>query len=343
MDLEEIKKEALEELSHVMDTNGLNDVRNKYLSKKGIVSSLMSKMKDLLPEERGVYGKSVNDLKDAISVALEQKKVEIDDKELEEKLNKEKIDITLPGVSFEKGSKHPLQIINDEMCRIFIGMGYEICEGPEVETETYNFKLLNIPEDHPAREMQDTFYINPEILLRTHTSGVQARTMLSRNGVGPVKMICPGKVYRKDDDDATHSHEFNQMEGLVVDENITMSDLKGTLELFAKKMFGADRKVKFRGSYFPFTEPSVEVDVSCGKCNGKGCSMCKNTGWIEVLGAGMVHPNVLEMCGFDSNKYQGFAFGVGIDRVALLRYGIDDIRMLYNNDMRFLSQFKKDF
>ena len=341
--LEEIKLSAIEELSHVEDGVQLNEVRNKYLSKKGIVSSLMSKMKDLSPEERAGFGKVVNDLKEAISVELDKKKVEIDAKELEAKLNKEKIDITLPGQGFQKGSKHPLQIVNDEMCRIFIGMGYEICEGPEVETETYNFKLLNIPEDHPAREMQDTFYIDVETLLRTHTSGVQARTMLSKNGVGPVKMVCPGKVYRKDDDDATHSHEFNQFEGLVIDENITMADLKGTLELFAKKMFGEDRKVKFRGSYFPFTEPSVEVDVSCGKCGGKGCSMCKGTGWIEVLGAGMVHPNVLNMCGFDATKYQGFAFGVGIDRVALLRYGIDDIRLLYSNDMRFLSQFRKDF
>ena len=341
--LESIKLEAIEELKKVEDTTQLNEVRNKYLSKKGLVSSLMSKMKDLSPEERANFGKVVNELKEAISSALEEKKIEIDAKELEAKLNKEKIDITLPGKSFQKGSKHPLQIINDEMCRIFIGMGYEIKEGPEVETETYNFKLLNIPEDHPAREMQDTFYIDVETLLRTHTSGVQARTMLAKNGVGPVKMICPGKVYRKDDDDATHSHEFNQMEGLVIDENITMADLKGTLELFAKKMFGEDRKVKFRGSYFPFTEPSVEVDVSCGKCGGKGCSMCKGTGWIEVLGAGMVHPNVLNMCGFDATKYQGFAFGVGIDRVALLRYGIDDIRLLYSNDMRFLSQFRKDF
>ena len=341
--LEEIKLAAIKELSLVEDGNALNEVRNKYLSKKGIVSSLMSKMKDLSPEQRAGFGKVVNELKEAISIELDKKKVEIDAKELEAKLNKEKIDITLPGQSFQKGSKHPLQIINDEMCRIFIGMGYEICEGPEVETEMYNFKLLNIPEDHPAREMQDTFYITDEESLRTHTSGVQARTMLSKNGIGPVKMICPGKVYRKDDDDATHSHEFNQMEGLVIDENITMADLKGTLELFAKKMFGEDRKVKFRGSYFPFTEPSVEVDVSCGKCGGKGCSMCKGTGWIEVLGAGMVHPNVLNMCGFDSNKYQGFAFGVGIDRVALLRYGIDDIRLLYSNDMRFLSQFRKDF
>ncbi len=342
MEQEEIIKEVTLDLEKVSNSNELGEVRNKYLSKKGLISGLMVKMKDLPVEEKITFGKTVNELKEKVTALIENKRTEIEAKELKEKLENERIDITMPGEDFARGSKHPISIINDEITQVFLGMGYTIKEGPEVEEDLYNFEMLNLPKDHPARDMQDTFYIDETRLLRTHTSPVQARTMLSLNGKGPVKIICPGKVYRKDDDDATHSHQFNQLEGLVVDKNITMSDLKGTLELFAKKMFGEDRKVKFRSSYFPFTEPSVEVDVSCGKCGGKGCPMCKGTGWIEVLGAGMVHPNVLRMSGFDPEVYQGFAFGLGVDRVALLRYGIDDIRLLYSNDIRFLNQFGKE-
>lgn len=342
MEQEQIIKEVTLDLEKVSNSNELGEVRNKYLSKKGLISGLMVKMKDLPVEEKITFGKSVNELKEKVTNLIDEKKSEIEEKELRIKLESERIDITMPGEDFSKGGKHPISIINDEITQVFIGMGYTVKEGPEVEEDLYNFEMLNLPKDHPARDMQDTFYIDETRLLRTHTSPVQARTMLSLNGKGPVKIICPGKVYRKDDDDATHSHQFNQLEGLVVNKNVTMSDLKGTLELFAKKMFGEDRKVKFRSSYFPFTEPSVEVDVSCSKCGGKGCPMCKGTGWIEVLGAGMVHPNVLRMSGFDPEVYQGFAFGLGIDRVALLRYGIDDIRLLYNNDLRFLNQFGKE-
>lgn len=342
MEQEQIIKEVTLDLEKVSNSNELGEVRNKYLSKKGLISSLMVKMKDLPVEEKITFGKSVNELKEKVTNLIDKKKTEIEEKELKVKLESERIDITMPGEDFSKGGKHPISIINDEITQVFLGMGYTVKEGPEVEEDLYNFEMLNLPKDHPARDMQDTFYIDETRLLRTHTSPVQARTMLSLNGKGPVKIICPGKVYRKDDDDATHSHQFNQLEGLVVDKNVTMSDLKGTLELFAKKMFGEDRKVKFRSSYFPFTEPSVEVDVSCSKCGGKGCPMCKGTGWIEVLGAGMVHPNVLRMSGFDPEVYQGFAFGLGVDRVALLRYGIDDIRLLYNNDLRFLNQFGKE-
>ena len=342
MEQEQIISEVTLDLEKVSNSNELGEVRNKYLSKKGLISGLMVKMKDLPVEEKITFGKTVNELKEKVTSLIESKRAEIEEKELSAKLESERIDITMPGDDFARGSKHPISIINDEITQVFLGMGYTVKEGPEVEEDLYNFEMLNLPKDHPARDMQDTFYIDETRLLRTHTSPVQARTMLSLNGKGPVKIICPGKVYRKDDDDATHSHQFNQIEGLVVDKNVTMSDLKGTLELFAKKMFGNDRKVKFRSSYFPFTEPSVEVDVSCGKCGGKGCPMCKGTGWIEVLGAGMVHPNVLRMSGFDPEVYQGFAFGLGIDRVALLRYGIDDIRLLYSNDLRFLSQFGKE-
>ena len=258
-------------------------------------------------------------------------------------IQNEKIDISLPGSQLPLGTIHPLTMIREELEDLFIGMGYSIAEGPEVESDHFNFELMNLPKDHPARDMQDTFYIDENTLLRTHTSPVQAHVMLAANGRGPIKVICPGKTYRRDDDDATHSHQFSQCEGLVIDKNITMADLKGTLELFAKKMFGEKREIRLRPSYFPFTEPSVEVDISCYNCNGKGCSMCKNTGWIEILGAGMVNPKVLEMCGFDSQVYQGFAFGIGLERVAMLKYGIDNIRDFYSGDLRFLNQFvRKD-
>ena len=257
------------------------------------------------------------------------------------KLEEEKIDITLPGVPFRTGTLHPLTLISQEIEDLFIGMGYTVAEGPEVELDFYNFERANIPADHPARDMQDTFYINPKELLRTHTTAIQMRELEKAQGQLPIKVICPGKVYRRDNDDATHSHQFMQAEGLVVGENITLTDLKGTLQFMADRMFGEGRQIRFRPSYFQFTEPSVEVDVSCHICGGKGCPVCKGTGWIEVLGAGMVHPNVLEMAGFDSTKCSGFAFGVGIERVAMLKYGVDDIRNFYINDTRFLKMFDR--
>ena len=260
---------------------------------------------------------------------------------INEKLKKEIIDITLPSVGLSRGSKHLFNSIVDEVSQIFIGMGYKIAEGPEVETDEFNFELLNVPKGHPARDMQDTFFIDDNHLMRSQTSPVQARVMLASKGVGPIKIISPGKVYRRDDD-ATHSHQFGQIEGLVIDKNVSLSDLLGTLLLFARSMFGEKREIRMRSSYFPFTEPSVEVDISCFECGGKGCSLCKGTGWIEILGAGMVHPNVLKMCGFDNKKYQGFAFGIGIERVAMLKYGVDDIRRFYTNDLRFLKQFDKE-
>jgi phenylalanyl-tRNA synthetase alpha chain len=297
-------------------------------------------MKDLSREERKEFGQQANDFKTIVEQKIEQMKIVLEDRLVQEKLSSEAIDVTLPGKNFPKGTIHPITQIIEEIEDIFIGMGYSVAEGPEVELDEYNFELLNVPKGHPARDMQDSFYINENLLLRTHTSPVQARTMLHLKGK-PLKIICPGKVYRRDDDDATHSHQFTQIEGLAVDENITMSDLKGTLSILVKKMFGNDRNIRFRPSFFPFTEPSVEVDISCFKCGGKGCNMCKQSGWIEILGAGMVHPNVLRACGYNPEVMKGFAFGVGIERVALLRYGIDDIRNLYTNDVRFLNQFAK--
>lgn len=343
MEDQELKKLHNDALKAIEDADSLEkvgEVRNDYLSKKSKLMGLMSKMRDLTQEQRKVFGEAINKVKNEITEKIEDKRVKLEEKVLEEKLKREEIDITLPSVSYEVGGKNPFYIIQDEMIDIFLGMGYEIAEGPEVEQDHFNFELLNIPKDHPARDMQDTFYIDENTLMRTHTSPVQARVMQSKKGQ-PIKIICPGKVYRRDDDDATHSHQFGQIEGLVVDHNINLANLKATLELFIKKMYGEKRKIRLRSSYFPFTEPSVEVDVSCD-CKGKSsCPKCKGTGWIEILGGGMVHPNVLKMSGYDPKIYQGFAFGVGIERVAMLRYGIDDIRRFYQNDVRFLDQFKR--
>ncbi len=336
-----LEKEALEEINKCQDLKLLNDLRVTYLGKKGTIQKSMSIMGKLSSEERIEFGKVINTIKTNITEALDRKKIILEDLALSLRLKNEHIDISLPGKNYHAGSKHVIKEIIDEISQICIGMGYQVAEGPEVEKDLYNFELLNLPLDHPARDMQDTFYIDETTLMRTHTSPVQARTLLACKGEGPVRIICPGRVYRRDDDDATHSHQFNQIEGLVVDKNITMADLKGTLDLLAKKMFGEKRTIRLRSSYFPFTEPSVEVDVSCN-CNGKGCPVCKGTGWIEILGAGMVHPNVLKGCGFDPEVYQGFAFGIGADRIAMLRYGINDIRHFYNNDLRILSQFKKE-
>lgn len=337
MELKDLEKEAFEEIINVENLHVLNEVKANYLGKKSKLQEVMSKMKDLSNDERRELGAKVNAFKNKIEELVENKRLELEQKQIDLKLATEVIDVTLPGKKLNKGNLHPLSQTIQEVEDIFVGMGYEIAEGPEVESDLYNFEMLNLPKGHPAREMQDSFYIDEVTLLRTHTSPVQARTLLKANGK-PFKIICPGKTYRRDDDDATHSHQFMQIEGLVVGENITMADLKGTLTTLLQSMFGKEREIRFRPSFFPFTEPSVEVDVSCFKCGGVGCSLCKNNGWIEILGAGMVHPNVLEMAGYDSKKFRGFAFGVGVERLTMLRHGIDDIRNFYINDIRFLKQ-----
>jgi phenylalanyl-tRNA synthetase alpha chain len=339
--LEALKEEALEKIVQAESLTVLDQVRVAYLGKKGPITEVLRGMKDVSAQERPMIGAAANEVRDVIAVQIESRKVVLELEKINRDLASEAIDVTLPGKHVPTGQSHVLTQIMEEIEDLFIGMGYQVIEGPEVEEDKYNFERMNLPKDHPARDMQDTFYITNETLLRTHTSPVQARTMDTHDfSKGPLKMISPGKVYRRDSDDATHSHQFHQIEGLVISENITMADLKGTLEVFAKKLFGAEREIRLRPSYFPFTEPSVEVDVSCFKCGGSGCSVCKHTGWIEILGSGMVHPNVLEMAGIDATKYSGFAFGLGPDRVAMLKYGIDDIRHFYQNDVRFLNQFK---
>ena len=297
-------------------------------------------MGSLSPEERPKMGALVNSAKQEIENEIQEKEKELAEKELQEKLEKEEIDITLPSQKIKRGSKHPLNRVIEEVEDLFVSMGYDVVSGPELETDEYCFERLNLPKGHPARDMQDSFYITPEYLLRTQTSAVQARTMMANEEKTPIRVIVPGKTFRREDD-ATHSHQFNQVEGLVIDKNISLADLKGTLEVFMKKMLGQNTELRFRPSYFPFTEPSYEVDVTCFKCRGKGCNLCKQTGWIELLGSGIVHPNVLRMNGYDPDKYSGFAFGVGLDRLAMFKYGITDIRLLYQNDVRFLKQFDR--
>ncbi len=328
-----------EEIKNIADLNSLNDLKIKYLGKKGFMQEMPLLMRNATPEEKPLIGKIFNTYKEEATNLINEALELLEEKKLQEQMEKEKIDVTLPATEIKTGNIHPLNLIINDIEEFFIGMGYEIKEGPEVETDVNNFERLNIPKDHPARDMQDTLYIDVNNLLRTHTSPVQARTMLEMDGK-PIRIICPGKVYRKDDDDATHSHQFMQIEGLVLGSNITFADLKGTLLALAKHVFGENREIRLRPSYFPFTEPSVEVDVSCMKCNKKGCNICKNTGYIEVLGAGMVNDNVLRMCGYDPKKIRGFAFGVGVERLAMLKYNIDDIRHFYTNDLRFLRQFK---
>lgn len=335
--LQAIREEAIAKIEAAKDLDTLNEIKVNVLGKKGDLTQVLKSMKDVAPEERPKVGQMVNDTRSAIEERLENVKKEIARKIREEKMKNEVIDVTLPGTMHMKGHRHPNQIALEELERVFIGMGYEIVEGPEVEYDHYNFELLNIPANHPAKDEQDTFYITKDILLRTQTSPVQARVM--ETGKMPIRMIAPGRVFRSDEVDATHSPSFHQVEGLVVDKNITFADLKGTLEQFAREFFGPETKIKLRPHHFPFTEPSAEVDVSCFKCGGKGCRMCKGSGWIEILGCGMVHPNVLRDCGIDPEKYSGFAFGIGLERVALLKYEIDDMRLLYENDMRFLKQF----
>ena len=338
--LEEISKMAGEKIEQISNSQELNDLKIKILGKKGELTEILKGMGQIAAEQRPVIGNMVNSVRNQIEELISNKEEEFKNKELALKLEKEKIDVTLPANKVKKGSKHPLNRIIQEVEDLFVSMGYDVETGPELETDEYCFERLNLPKGHPARDMQDSFYITDEYLLRTQTSAVQARTMMANEEKGPIRMICPGKTYRKEDD-ATHSHQFNQVEGLVIDKNITFADLKGTLEVFMKKMLGEDTKLRFRPSYFPFTEPSYEVDVSCFKCGGKGCNLCKQTGWIELLGAGMVHPNVLKMNGYDPEKYSGFAFGTGLDRLAMFKYGITDMRLLYTNDVRFLSQFDR--
>ena len=339
-EIEKILENSLMELEKASSILDVVAVKNLYLSKKGKLSVLMNKMRDLSIEERKTFGKEINDAKITLESRINEKLEKLNKEKLLEELNNETIDITLPGNSLNSGEKNPFYKIIDEIEEIFIGMGYTVEKGSEVDKDHYVFELLNIPKDHPARDMQDTLYIDNETLLRSHTSAVQAHVMEKANGK-PIKIICPGKTYRRDDDDMTHSHQFAQVEGLVIDKNINMGNLKATLELFARKMFSKNSEIRFRSSYFPFTEPSVEVDVNCFNCHGKGCNVCKNSGWIEILGAGMVHPNVLKMSGYDPDIYSGFAFGIGIERVAMLRYGIDDIRRFYQNDIRFIKEFNK--
>jgi len=335
--LESILSNAMTQIEASAELDKLNDIRVAFLGKKGELTSVLKSMKDVAPEERPKVGQLVNEARNRIETKLEEKKAVFERKIREEKMKAEVIDVTLPGRKMEIGHRHPNTIALEEVEKIFIGMGYEVVEGTEVEYDYYNFEALNIPENHPAKDEQDTFYINDKIVLRTQTSSVQARVMEQRKP--PIRVISPGRVFRSDEVDATHSPSFHQVEGLVIDKNITFADLKGTLAEFAKELFGEDTKVKFRPHHFPFTEPSAEMDVSCFKCGGSGCRFCKGTGWIEILGCGMVHPHVFEMCGIDPEAYTGFAFGVGLERIALLKYEIDDMRLLYENDVRFLKQF----
>ena len=341
--LQAIREEALKQIRESNRLDKLNEVRVSFLGKKGELTAVLKGMKNVDPKERPFVGQMVNETREAIEEFLEETKKKLEEKAREEKMKQEVIDVTLPAKKINVGHRHPNTIALEEVERIFVGMGYEVVEGPEIEYDLYNFEKLNIPANHPAKDEQDTFYINKDIVLRTQTSPVQARIM--EQGKLPIRMIAPGRVFRSDEVDATHSPSFHQIEGLVVDKNITFADLKGTLEEFAKQLFGPETKTKFRPHHFPFTEPSAEVDVSCFNCGGSGeieghsCRFCKGSGWIEILGCGMVHPHVFEMCGIDPEEYTGFAFGVGLERIALLKYEIDDMRELYKNDIRFLKQF----
>ena len=336
-EIAKIKENSIKEMESCKDLKTLNDVRIKYLGKKGELTLVLRGMGKLSPEERPVIGSLVNEVRDELNALLEKKEKELEHEELERKLSTENIDVTEPSKKIVLGSKHPITQIIEEVEEIFLGMGYEIADGPEVEKSIYNFDKLNTPPDHPARDIQDTFYITEDILLRSQTSPVQARVMEEKKP--PIKIICPGAVYRSDSVDATHSPVFHQIEGLVVDKNVSMTDLKGTLEMFAKKCLGENTKIRFRPHHFPFTEPSAEADVSCFVCGGKGCRVCKGEGWIELLGCGMVHPNVLKNCGIDPEIYSGFAFGFGVERIAMAKFGIEDMRLLFENDVRFLKQF----
>lgn len=337
-----VKESFEKDLLSITDLKKLNDVRVEYLGKQGKVTELSKMMKDIPNEQKKAFGMLVNEVRNYVTSSLDEKKKELEEKALNEKLASEKIDITLPATKIPVGSPNILEKIIEEVEELLMSMGYDVVDGPEIEEDHYNFELLNIPKGHPARDAQDTFYIEDDrLLLRSQTSPVQARVMLANKGEKPIRMICPGKTYRRDDDDATHSHQFMQIEGLLVDKNVSLSDLKGTFDVIAKKLFGEDCKTRFRPSYYPFTEPSVETDISCFNCHGKGCSICKNTGWITVSGAGMVNPKVLEDCGYDPKVWTGFAFGFGAERLAMLKYGINDIRTFYNTDLREVKNFDR--
>ena len=344
MDMQEqlrrMEEEAQSELSRIADRAGLDALRLKMLGKKGELTQLLRSMGQLPAQERPQAGQMINAVRERLTAKMDELESRIRKMERQKKLEREAIDVTEPRAHTPIGTAHPISLVQDQLLKVFTGMGFDVVEGPEVELDMFNFELLNLPKNHPARDAQDTFYIEENIVLRTHTSPVQARTMLSRKP--PIRIVCPGRVYRADEVDATHSPVFHQMEGLVIDEDVTMADLKGTLDAFAKALYGEGVTTRFRPSFFPFTEPSAEVDLTCMNCHGKGCRVCKGTGWIEVLGAGMVNPKVLEMCGIDSKKYSGFAFGVGLERIVMLRYGITDMRALYEGDVRFLSQFRED-
>ena len=335
--LEKIKAEALQKISESDLLENLNEVRVNYLGKKGELTAVLKSMKDVAPEDRPKVGQMVNETREAIESVLDAAVKRLEQAAMEMNMKKEVIDVTLPAKKLRMGHRHPNSIVLEEVERIFVGLGYEVVEGPEIEKDYYNFEALNIPADHPAKDEQDTFYVNGDILLRTQTSPVQVRVM--EQGKLPIKILAPGRVFRSDEVDATHSPSFHQIEGLVIDKNITFADLKGTLDQIAKELFGADTKCKFRPHHFPFTEPSAEMDVSCFKCGGAGCRFCKGSGWIEILGCGMVHPKVLKMSGIDPEEYTGFAFGIGLERITMLKYEIDDMRLLYENDDRFLKQF----
>lgn len=336
--LKSLKERALKELAQVKDLEGWEDLRIKYLGKKGELTSVLRSMRKLPPEERPRVGQLANEIREELEEALRRTRETLAREEKERRLQEEKLDVTLPGRPLPRGYYHPIHLVLEEIKNIFIGLGFAVAEGPEVETDYYNFTALNLPPDHPARDMQDSFYITPTILLRTHTSPVQIRVMEAMRPHLPIRIIAPGKVYRRDDD-ATHSPMFHQVEGLVVDRRVTFGDLKGTLMTFLRQMFGRDVGVRFRPSYFPFTEPSAEVDISCVLCRGEGCRVCKQSGWLEILGSGLVHPKVLEMAGYNPEEVSGFAFGLGVERVAMLKYGIDDLRLFFENDLRFLRQF----
>ena len=339
--MENIKNQMNDAFSNINNLSELESLRINYIGKKGIITELYSKMKDLSNDEKKEYGMKVNELKELFNTKYDLLKNELNEKALNEKLESEMIDVTLPGYNLKTGSAHILDKVIEEIETFYMSMGYDVVEGPEVEKDLYNFEMLNLQKGHPARDAQDTFYISSdEILLRSQTSPVQVRTMLEKKGE-PFRIICPGKTYRRDYDDATHSHQFMQCEGMIVDKEISLSDLKGTLDLMAKYLFGKDVVTRFRPSFYPFTEPSVEFDVSCFKCNGKGCNVCKGTTWITIGGAGIVHPNVLNMAGYDSEKYTGFAFGFGIERIAMVKYGVPDVRYFYTNDLRVYNEFER--
>ena len=341
--MENIKTDILKDLENVKNMEDLNQLKVKYIGKKGIMTMLYSKMKDISNEEKKDYGMKINELKNLFNEKYSEKQVEFEDKLINEKLEKEAIDISLPAIKVLNGAPNILEKLIEEVEEVFMSMGYDVVDGPEIEEDKYNFEMLNIPKGHPARDAQDTFYLKgEEILLRSQTSPVQVRTMLKGEGKTPIRMICPGKTYRRDDDDATHSHQFMQIEGLLVDKDISLSDLKGTIDIVVKKMFGESIETRFRPSYYQFTEPSVEVDISCFNCEGKGCNICKKTGWITIAGAGIVHPNVLKMSGYDPKKWSGFAFGFGAERMAMLKYDINDLRVFYSTDLRESKLFDRE-